>query len=190
MLTAGAVVVLFDNNETSASRIRVLEHDPESGLLKIRATDSIDGHVRDPALLWGEQLYVPSSPQRVTVFRVSDDPDQAPLTRVGANQLEEGVQTRMFLMAGSGGQLWLGGRDLRKFNVRTNSLILDSAITAPGIHTLPLQDAGGNVFITSHDPTLSSVFLTCADREQMKGIWRTVLEQMWLRYQAAPMKVL
>ncbi|MBL8817509.1 MAG: PQQ-binding-like beta-propeller repeat protein [Planctomyces sp.] len=175
MITAGEVFVLYDNDTPGACRVRVLQKDAATGQLSVRATESVDGQVRDPSLLWGGQLYVPSSPQRVTVFRITDDPDQAPLSKVGANQLEDGIQTRMFLLAGSGGQLWLSGRNLRKFDTQTNALMLNSAATAEGIHIQPIQDAGENVYITSREATLSSVYLTCADKDQMKGVWRTVL---------------
>ena len=98
-----------------------------------------------------------------------------PLSRVGANQLEEGIQTRMFLLAGPSAQLWLAGRDLRKFQTRTNTILLDSGITAEGIHLQPIQFVDEAVFLTTKNPQSSSVFFTRTNREEMKGTWRTVL---------------
>lgn len=175
MITAGDVFLLADNDTAEKARIRILEMDPASGQLAVRATDAVDGHVRDPALLRGRELFIPSTPQRITAFRVTDDKDQSPLSRIGANQLEVGEQTRMFLLAGPGGQVWLGGRDLRKFQTRTNALVLDAGVTAEGIHLQPIQLADNDVFVTSRAPTLASVYLTRADKEEMTGVWRTVI---------------
>lgn len=175
LLAAGDLYLLCDNHQAEQCRLRMLALDPAAGRLSVRATEMVDGQVRDPGLLYGSNLFIPSSPQRITAFHVSADPDQPPLTRIGANQLEDGEQTRMFLLAGPGNQLWLGGRALRKFRTKTNAVILDEGRTAEGIHTQPIQFADEGVFLTSREKTLSSVFFTRADREQMQGLWRTVV---------------
>jgi hypothetical protein len=174
MLAAGRNFLLIDNDSAERSRIQTLEIN-DAGQLSPIAQDFVDGQVNDPSLLRGYELFVPSTPQRVTAFRVTDDAGQPPLAKVGANQLEDGIQTRMFLMAGPGGQVWLGGRDLRKFQSSTNSVALDSGVTAEGIHVQPIQLVDEAVFLTSRNPRSDSVFFTRADREQMKGTWRTVL---------------
>ena len=174
MLSAGRYFLLCDNATADTARVQTLQMNDE-GQLSIVAADSVDGQVYDPCLLRGYELFVPSTPQRITAFRVADEANQPPLSRVGVNQLEEGIQTRMFLLAGPGGQLWLGGRDLRKFQTRTNTILLDSGVTAEGIHLQPIQFADEAVFLTSRTAQSTSVFFTRADREQMKGTWRTVL---------------
>ncbi len=198
MLSAGRYYLLCDNATAEAARIQTLQMN-DAGQVSVVASDSVDGQIHDPCLLRGYELFVPSTPQRITAFRVADEASQPPLSKVGANQLEEGIQTRMFLLAGPGGQLWLGGRDLRKFQTRTNTILLDSGITAEGVHVQPIQFADEAIFLTSksaqrpgtsdqatagEDQTMfltsataqsSSVFFTRADREQMKGTWRTVL---------------
>ena len=174
MVTAGRYYLMVDNNAADKARIQTLQMD-DAGQLSSVAADTVDGQVNDPCLLRGYELFVPSTPQRVTAFRVTDDAGQPPLAKVGANQLEEGLQTKMFLLAGPGGQLWMGGRDLRKFQTRTNTVLLDPGITAEGIHLQPIQFADEAVYLTTRNPNSNSTFLTRADREQMKGTWRTVL---------------
>jgi hypothetical protein len=175
ILTAGSVYLMCDNDVAAKCRVRVLAMNPESGSVAVRAAEFVDGHVRDTCLLRGGELFVPSDPQRVTAFRVSDDVDQPALTRTGANQLEEGLQTKMFLLAGPGGQLWLGGRSLRRFQLRTNGLSLEEGVTGEGIHLQPIQFLDEGLFLTSRDESLSSVFFTHINREQMKGVWRIVV---------------
>ena len=174
MLAAGKYFLMCDNVSAEKARIQTLNID-DSGVLKVETTDPIDGQINDPCLLRGYDLFVPSTPQRVTAFRVAEEIGQPPLSRVGANQLEDGVQTRMFLLAGPSAQLWLAGRDLRKFQTRTNTILLDSGITAEGIHLQPIQFVDEAVFLTTRNPQSSSVFFTRANREEMKGTWRTVL---------------
>lgn len=174
MLAAGKYFLMCDNVSAEKARIQTLNID-DSGVLKVESSDPIDGQINDPCLLRGYDLFVPSTPQRVTAFRVAEEIGQPPLSRVGANQLEDGLQTRMFLLAGPSAQLWLGGRDLRKFQTRTNTILLDSGVTAEGIHLQPIQFVDEAVFLTTRNPQSASVFFTRANREEMKGIWRTVL---------------
>jgi len=174
MLAAGKYFLMCDNLTSDRARIQTLTID-DAGVLQVLSADSVDGNIHDPCLLRGYDLFVPSTPQRVTAFRVAEEVGQPPLSRVGTNLLEDGLQTRMFLLAGPGGQLWLGGRDLRKFQIRTNTVLLDSGVTAEGIHLQPIQFVDEAVFLTTQSPQSSSVFFTRANREEMKGIWRTVL---------------
>jgi PQQ-like domain len=175
VLTTGEIFLMCDNDTPDRCRLRTLELNAESGRLTVRSTDYVNGAVRDPCLLRGRELFVPSAPQRITAFRVTDEPDQPPLAKIGSNQLEDGDQTQMFLLAGPGGQLWLAGRSLRKFQTRTNAVLLDSARTAEGVHLQPIQFVDESVFLTSRDKWSSSVFFTRADREQMRGQWRTII---------------
>lgn len=176
MLTAGNYYLMFDNDAADHARVQTLKEET-NGQLSIVAADRVDGQIHDPALLRGYELYVPSTPQRITSFRVGDEPGQAPLALVGSNQLEEGLQTDMFLMAGPNNQVWLAGRDLRKFKVRSNGVELDPAATAQGVHVRPIQQLEEAVFLTTRmqQDLFASTFFTKSDRDAMSGIWRTVL---------------
>ncbi len=175
IIAAGRYFLLSDNVTAEQARVRTLEMNPQTFQLTAINEQTIGGQVNDPMLIRGAALFVPSTPQQVTAFHVTDERGEPSLSKIGANQLEEGIQTRMFLLAGPGGQLWLGGRDLRKFDAQIDSVVLDSAVTAEGIHTQPIQFLEQSVFLTTRNPTSNSIFLTRADREQMKGEWRTVL---------------
>lgn len=176
MLSAGRYYLMVDNNTADKARVQTLQEEAD-GSLTIVASDNVDGQVHDACLLRGYELFVPSTPQRVTAFRVGDERGQQPLALVGSNQLEEGTQTDMFLLAGPGGQVWLAGRDLRRLQTKTNSVELDTTTTAEGFHVRPIQLIEESVFLTtrSQQADLSSTFFTRTDREQMRGIWKTVL---------------
>ncbi|MCA9062049.1 MAG: PQQ-binding-like beta-propeller repeat protein, partial [Planctomycetaceae bacterium] len=173
--SAGSLFLMCENATAERAQVRVLRMDEESGRVEIRGSQPVEGQIHDRCLLRGPELFVPSTPQRVTAFRVTDDPDQTPLALTGANQLEEGLQTSMFLLAGPGGQLWLAGRDLRKFRIQTNAVILDEGLTAEGIHVRPVQFIDENVFLTHRSQYSTSQFFTRANPNTMAGEWRTVI---------------
>lgn len=175
ILTMGRIQLMCDN-EADRARLRILDVNPTSGKITVRHTDYVDGQVTGECLIRGSDLFVPSTPQRVTAFKVNDEPDaNPPIARTGANQLENATMSQMFLRAGPGGQLWMAGRDLRKFRLRTNALELDSDVAAEGMHLQPIQFMDQNVFVTTNESYTSSVFFTKVDPKKMEGQWRTVI---------------
>lgn len=175
ILTMGRMQLMCDN-ESERARLRVLDVDPNSGSISVRHTEYIDGQVTGECLMRGPDLFVPSTPQRVTAFNVNDEPDaNPPISKTGANQLENASVSEMYLRAGPGGQLWMAGQDLRKFRLRTNALELDSAVAAQGLHLQPIQFVDQSVFVTTNQAYTSSVFFTKVDPQKMVGQWRTVI---------------
>lgn len=175
ILTMGDVFLFADNNTAQQARLRVLRLNEKDSQVNVVSTDIIDGHVRDPCLLRGNQLFVPSTPQRVSAFLVTDEPGESALSQVGTNQVQDGVIAPMHLLAEASGELWLASQSLRRFQVTTNSLTLDSNATAEGIHLQPIQSLEESVFVTTTEPYSSSVFFTKIDSRKMTGLWRTVV---------------
>ncbi len=175
ILTVGKMMLLADNDSAEKARLRVLTVDPGSGNVTVLASETVDGQVRDSLLLRGRELYVPSTPQRVTAFRVNDEPDADHLAKVGANQLEDAATAPIYLLAGPGGQLWMASTALRKFQVRTNTLELLSDSVAKGLHLQPIQMSDQNFFVTTNEPYSSSIFFTRVEPQEMKDQWRTVI---------------
>lgn len=179
VLTLGNMLLICDNDEATEARLRVLDLNEETGELTVRNSAepaTVPGQVRDACLLRGPQLFVPSTPQRVTAFSVSDSPEaNPPLARIGANQLPNASPTPVHLLAGPGGQLWMASEALRKFHVRTNAVELETESAANGIHLRPIQFKDQNVFVTTNEPYSSSVFFSKVDPNAMVGLWRTVV---------------
>ena len=175
ILTTGKLMLMADNDSAEKTRLRVLEVNSGSGQVAVLASDVVDGQVRDSLLIRGRDLYVPSTPQRVTAFRVNDEPDADHLAKVGANQLEDAATAPIFLRAGPGGQLWMASEALRKFKVRTNTLELQSDSVAEGLHLQPIQMSDENFFVTTNEPYSSSIFYTKVEPQKMEDKWRTVI---------------
>jgi len=174
VLTMGDLFLLCENHTAEHSRLRVLQLSDEGELIE-REQRTVVGQVWDPCLLRGNELYVPSTPQRVTAFRVYDRPDNDVLSEIGTNQLENAEFTSMFLAAGPGGNLWMASSALRRFRITTQSVLLDEAAVADGQHLYPMQVDDNSLLMSTRNPYSSSVFFTSVNRNSMTGIWRTVL---------------
>ena len=70
----------------------------------------------------------------------------------------------------------MAGSSLRRLQLKLNaqSFALDSAETAVGISSQPLQVVGQYLFAARRLPYASSVFFSQIDREPMVGQWRTI----------------
>jgi outer membrane protein assembly factor BamB len=174
VVTMGDLFLLCENYSAENSRLRALEMSGDGSLVE-REQRTVVGQVLDPCLLRGDQLYIPSTPQRVTAFRVSDRPDNDALSQIGTNQLENSEFTSMFLVAGPGGNLWMGSTALRRFRVTSQAVLLDEAAVAKGQHLYPMQVDDDSLLVTTTDPYSASVFFTRVNRNSMTGVWRTVL---------------
>lgn len=174
ILTMGGIYLICDN-EAERCRLRVMRMGEDLSLTA-GYEEYVEGQVTGECLLRGAELMVPSTPQRVTVFSVDDQPDASPpISRKGANQLENAVVSQTFLRAGPGGQVWMAGQDLRKFKVNANSMELTPEIAAEGQHLQPIQFLDQNVFVTTNEAFSSSVFFTKVQPQEMVGLWRTVI---------------
>lgn len=182
ILTMGKVLLMCDNDIAEKTRLRVLGLDDNTGKLAVRYTDdsSVTGQVRDFMLeLRGTTLFVPSTPQTLTVFSVNDAPDaDPPIAWIGSNQPPNPSTTRVHLHAGATNEVLMASDGLWKFTVRTNAVELDSASAAPGLHLQPIQPLDQKrVHVTTNQPYSSSVFFSLVElsKEDMEGQWRTVV---------------
>lgn len=176
ILTTGKIMLLCDNDTADKARLRVLDVNESTGVVSVRYTDYVDGQVRDQCRIRGAELFVPSTPQRITAFTVNDEPDaNPPISRIGSNQLENASVAPVHLLAGAGGQLWMASQALRKFRLRTNALELSSESAAEGLHLRPIQMMDQNVFVTTNEAYSASIFFTKVDPQSMLGLWRTVV---------------
>lgn len=174
--TMGYILLLCDNDAAEKARIRVLRVDESSGQLSTWYQTSIAGQVRDRCVLRGTNLFIPSTPQRVTAFSVNDSPDaNPPIAQIGGNQLEELTNAAIHLMVGPNNNLWMASQSFRKFQVRSNAVELLQQSMENGLHVQPAQFADQAAYTTTVAPYSSSVFFTRVDPSKMKGEWRTVV---------------
>lgn len=174
MMPMGKVFLMCENHSTEESRLRAFTL-KSSGELEERARQSVSGQVWDPCLLRGDHLFVPSIPQRITAFRISDESDADVFSLIDSNQVEDAEPGSIFLASGAGGYVWMASSSLRRFQVTTQAVLLDDSVVARGEHKFPMQSDDQSLMVTTSEPWSSSVFLTRVDRNSMEGQWRFVL---------------
>ncbi|HUG91733.1 MAG TPA: PQQ-binding-like beta-propeller repeat protein [Planctomycetaceae bacterium] len=174
-LTLGRLVLVAENDRTNSSRLRVLDAGrPEQGLPPVAET-RVDGLVRDTPVLRRNQLFVPSSGERIAAFTVSDERGKPPLVRIAVHQLQTPHSGPMHLSAGADGQLWMGTSAVRRFELQADTIKLDTNRLPPGVSTQPLVAAGSHLYSGRRLPFAQAVLFTRADQEQMVGDWRATL---------------
>jgi len=174
MLPMGKLFLMSENHSGEEARLRAFTL-KSSGELSERSRQSVLGEVKDPCLLRGDHLFVPSTPQRITAFRISDEPEADVFSLIDSNQVEDAEPGSMFLASGAGGYVWMASSSLRRFQVTTQAVLLDDAVVAKGEHLYPMQLDDQSFMVTTTEPWSSSVFLTRVNRNSMKGQWRLAL---------------
>jgi outer membrane protein assembly factor BamB len=171
----GKLVIACENDRLDSAVVRAFAVDAESGSLRQVAAERINGRTRQPLVARGNVLFVPSSPERITAFSISDDAGQPPLTQLAGVQIPDAQDVPTFLVTGPEGMLWEAGSALRKMRLGPKGLELLPGIVAPGRHTQPPQESGESLFVARSLASSPAVYVSQADREAMTGTWRTVL---------------
>ena len=172
---AGSLVVLLENDRLESAQVRVLAFDAKSNRLKQVAAERVAGQIHRPPVLRGNVLVVPSLPERVTAFSLSDDPGRPPLTRLTGAELPDPQGVPTYLVAGPDGTVWAAGTVLRKLRLTADGWSIGQEATAPGRHTQPPQESGESLFLARTLPAGQAVYVSQADRQTLVGSWRTVL---------------
>ena len=175
MLNEGTLFLMAENRESRNCTLRILRGDVDSGSLSEVAAVQVEGQVRDRPVLWGSQLIVPSTGQRLAAFSLSDDVDSPAITEVAKTQVEAQYDGPMFLNRGPDNQLWVASDALRKLEVRERTINLDPVTAAEGLSTQPIQRMGDHVYVSRRQPFTEAVFFEQRDSDKLTGFWRTVL---------------
>jgi outer membrane protein assembly factor BamB/TolA-binding protein len=176
LLTMGPFVLLIENHQIDSCRLRVFDTSDNDRTLKETATATISGRVHNQPVIRGAQLFVTSSPERITAFTVSKDEDQPPLVRITETQVSGEHSGPLFLKTGADGQLWMAGSAFRSFQLKTDTIVFDEAErVAVGISTQPLQLVDRYFFLGRRQPYHQAVLFTPVERDQLTSHWKTVL---------------
>ncbi|MBW3539929.1 MAG: PQQ-binding-like beta-propeller repeat protein, partial [Planctomycetes bacterium] len=193
LVSMGRLLLVFENDRPDGCRLRILDAgdpeatDPAKVLAPVQANPQrVAGQVRDPAVLRRNQLFVPSTGERITAFVVSDEQGKPPLVRIAGHQLQVPHSGPMHLYAGANGQLWMGTSAVRKFDLEAETLKVDPTQMPRGTSSQPLWMTGQQyVYSGRRSPYSSAVLFTRADRDQLVGEWLVVLGEPLLAWTTA-----
>lgn len=175
LLMMKSFLLLCDNDQLDSCRLRLLDTTRETATPTEIASVRVTGHVHSPPILRGKQLFVPSNPERVTAFTVSEAADSSSLVEVAQHSVKGGTPGPFFLSAGPDDQLWGVSSALRKFQLMKETLRPDAKSLALGLASQPLQMSGESIFVGRHPLYARGVFLAEADRNSMTGQWQVAL---------------
>lgn len=170
------LLLLAENDQQAACRLRVFDTSNEDRPPTEIASERIDGgHVRDLPVLRGKELFVPSSPERVSAFLVAETGDETTLKFVGRYQVKGSRGSPIYLSTGPDGQMWMYSSALRRFELTRNSLLPDQQELAVGLASQPLQAVGDSLFLGRQLPYSRAVLFAEADRQQMLVQWQVAV---------------
>ncbi len=170
------LLLLAENDQETSCLLRVFDMSAdERPPAEIAAARVKGGHVRDQPVLRGKELFVPSTPERVSAYLVSETGDDKTLTFAGRYQAKESRGAPIFLSTGPDGQMWMFSSSLRRFELTRDSLLPDKQEVAAGLASQPLQALGDSLFMGRRLPYSRAVLFAEADRQQMLVQWQVVL---------------
>lgn len=198
----GKLLLLCENDRSDSARLRLWNAaDPRRPLVELTGQNHrVTGAVREPPVLRGNQLMVPSSGERLAAFTVSDEPDRMGLTPVATYRLHDEDPQRgappaeaptprrpipMYVTLGADRQFWVASSAFRRLEIEANSIHLDPNTAAAGIAAQPLQVSGEQFFVGRRQAFHDGVIFSAVDRERMLSPWRTVVGTRWLEVTAA-----
>lgn len=175
LLMLRSYLLVADNDRLKGCKLRVLDTSREEKPPLEIASARIEGQVHELPALRGKQLFVPSDPERVHAFTVSETKDKNALTPVASYQVKNGLGGPIFLAAGPDDQMWMASSALRRFQLVKDTLRADKQQLAVGLSTQPLQIIGDSLFLGRRFPYSRAVVFTKADRQRMVGQWQVAL---------------
>ncbi len=175
LMEMGHLILLAENDESTRSLLRVfrMPKNPQDPIVQV-ATERIEGQVRDAPALRGNQLYVPSSGEHITVFTVSDALDQPPLTLLSPQKVPVPHEGPMNLLALEG-QVWMATSALRRIENNSGTLAFVGEPLAVGVSSQPIQQLGDSLFVGRHRPYSSSTVLIQFLYDSLRTNWGLTL---------------
>ena len=186
LVKMGDFLLTAENDRQDSAQIRVWDTAAADKPLTRLAASRVAGHVRDPAMLRGKTLVVPSSPERLSAFTVSDKKGEQALAAAGTYQAEHPQGGPIYVTLGPDDELWMTSSTLRRLQIGPDSLLPQKGELGLGISTQPVQVLDQVLFATSRVPSNTATYFLAADRQQMVTHWLSVLASRLLASASTP----
>ncbi len=176
LIAMGSTLLMIENDRTNSANMRVFDATKsESGLPELDALRLI-AHAKDRTLLRGNQLFVAAERELLSVYTVSDDPEQKKLLPLAKPPTQTDYSGPIYMHGGPDGRLWVISDNIKQFQLTTETLGEDTKkriyIGAAG---QPIQSIGKTLFVGRQQLESDSVALLQVDGEEMVSAWKTVV---------------
>ncbi len=172
------LLLVAENDRVGGAQIRVLliEQGEEGTTIRPVQQGELDGHVDTPPAIAGRRLVVVTDRGAVDVFEISgENPDQ-PLAKV-AERGAEGPEDLVRFSLLAGGQLWLAGDGLSRFDVQTAmGHLAPKAVSSHDQGDVFLQAPVAmdqTLYHVRYRPGLPGALVSAVDMDAGKRIWQT-----------------
>lgn len=172
LMRAGINLIASLNHQVNRTQLLVFTPDQQSDRWIIESRTAVPGAALDPPLLRGNRLFVPTRPERLTVFAVSDEQGTDALTQLTTTQLEEAVDVPVYLAAGPDDQVWMNSSAFRNYQLTADTLDANPKVVAAGYPSQPLQIRSTYLYVGRNLTYSTATVLTQMDRAKLTGLWR------------------
>ncbi len=174
-MAMGELLMMAENVAGSRTNLRMFDTREPRGPLKERPGEQINGRTKDAGALRGSVLVVPSAPERLSGFFVSDEPSRVPLRPAGTYQNVPPVDYPVHVALGPQDQFWMQGGSFRRFEIKSDGLKPDPNPVVPGRGVQPLQQIGDQFYVVRQPMFAKASIVTQADRDKLTIPWRTTV---------------
>ncbi len=174
LLKMGDFLLTAENDRQDSALLRVWDVNAGDKPLTQLAADRIAGQVREPAVLRGKQLVIPSNPERLASFTISDEKGEKALAKAGSYQAEHPQGGPIYVTLGPDDEMWMTSSTLRRLQINAENILPQKGELGLGVATQPVQVLDQVLFATSRLPSNSATYFLAVDRQQMSSHWLSV----------------
>jgi outer membrane protein assembly factor BamB len=171
LMVLRSYLLVAENDRVDRALLRLFDLKDGAGDPVEIASHRIEGHVRQAPAVRGKQLFVPSVPERITAFTISETGDKRSLAVDATFAVPNSQGGPIYVSAGPDDQVWMTGTALRRLELKEGSLIPDKQEAAAGISSQPVRVSGDSIFLGRRQPWTAAV----ADRQRIALEWQNVL---------------
>lgn len=186
LLQMGDFLLTVENDRQDSARLRVWDAAARDKPLTPLASDRVLGQVHEPAVLRGKQLVIPSSPERLAAFTVSDEKGEKALAKAGSYQAEHPLGGPIYVTLGPDDEMWMTSSTLRKLQIGQDTILPQKGELGLGVAAQPVQVLDQILFAASRLASNSATYFLAADRQQMASHWLSVFGTRVLAMGAVP----
>ena len=186
LMPMGATLLMIENDQINGANLRVFDAGKTEKIMPEVGTARVAAQVKDRVVLRGNQLFIAGERELLSVYTVSDDPEQPKLLPIAKPPTQIEYTGPIFMHAGAGGRLWVASDNLKQFELKNDTL--GEATTKRlylGATGQPIQSIGKNLFIGRQLLESGALSLLQVDGEEMVAAWKTVVGCSLLTAQVA-----
>jgi TolA-binding protein/outer membrane protein assembly factor BamB len=175
LLAMGPYVLAAENKASGGSHLRLLDTEPSDQPIREVASADIAGEVVDAPTVRGQNLFVPSTGERVASFTVLADAGANPLSTGPTYEVKGAQPSVTYLATAPDSEVFMASTALRKLQLTVDALQPAQEAVLLGMASQPLQYQDRLMFVARQRPFSEAVVMTPIDRGTLNGDWQAIV---------------